>query len=71
MSLNEMVAELSSLTVAERQFLVRRALDLDEPELSTEDIREIERRLEDHHRDPSSALSLDEMKKRLHARFGA
>ncbi len=64
-----MLAELPALTVAERQLLIRRALDLDGAELSDEDLDLAEKRLADHHQHPKTAVSLDEMKKRLRTRF--
>ncbi len=69
MSFTEVLAELPMLTVAERQVLIRRALDLDEPSLLAEDEALIETRLADHKRDPASAVPLDEMKARLRSRF--
>lgn len=71
MSFTEVMAELPTLSVAERQILVRRALDLDESSLSPADEHEVERRLAAHRADPASALSLEEMKARLGARFNA
>ena len=68
MSLTEVLAELPSLTPAERQWLVRRALELDEPGLPAEDTALVERRLAEHHRDPSTSLPLDEVKARLRSR---
>jgi putative addiction module component (TIGR02574 family) len=46
-----------------------RALDLDEPALSAEDEALVERRLEDHRRNPESAVPLEEMKGRVRSRF--
>ena len=63
-----MLAELPALSVAERQAVIRRALELDDPGLSSEDELLVERRLADHRRDPKSALSLDDMKARLRGR---
>ncbi len=68
MSFTEVLAELPTLSVAERQMLVRQALDLDNPGLSAEDEALVEERLAAHRRDPSSALSLEEMKARLRER---
>ena len=68
MSFNEVLAELPALSVAQRQILVRRALDLDDPGLSAEDESLVEERLAAHRRDPSTALSLEEMKARLRER---
>ena len=69
MSFTEVLAELPALTVAERQLLIRRALDLDEPSLSAEDEALVEKRLAEHRRNPGSAVPLDEMKARLRSRF--
>lgn len=71
MSITEVLAELPALSVEERQLLVRRALDLDEPSLSLTDEAEIDRRLSAHQDDPASALSLDVMQARIRARFDA
>ena len=70
MSFTEVLAELPALTVAERQLLVRRALDLDEPALSPEDEALVEQRLAEHRRSPGSAVPLDEMMARVRSRFG-
>jgi putative addiction module component (TIGR02574 family) len=70
MSFTEVLRELPALTVAERQLLIRRALELDEAGLSEEDEAVVERRLADHRQHPGSAVPLDEMKARLRSRFG-
>lgn len=69
MSFTEVLAELPTLSVAERQMLVRRALNFDDPGLSAEDEALVEERLAAHRRDPSSALSLAEIKARLKERL--
>ena len=69
MSFTEVLAELPAMSVAERQLLVRRALDLDEPLLSAEDEGLVEKRLADHRRNPGSAVPLDAMKARVRTRF--
>ena len=68
MSFNEVIAELPGLTFEERQILIRRVLELDDPPLSPVDEELVEERLAAHHSDPSSSVSLDEMKSRLHSR---
>jgi len=65
MSFTEVLAELPALTVSQRQWLVRRALDLDEPALSENDDAVVEKRLEEHHLNPHSAVPLQEMKARV------
>ena len=68
-SFTQVLAELPSLSVSERQLLIRRALELDQTELSPEDEALVTKRLAEHHRNPQSAISLDEMKSRLRSRF--
>lgn len=68
MSFSEVLAELPALTVSERQWLIRRALDLDETALSEKDEAVVEKCLEDHRRNPNSAVPLEEMKARLRSR---
>jgi len=69
MSFNEVLAELPLLTVPQRQLLVRRAVELDDPVLAPADEAEVEKRLAEHRRDPQSAVSLEVMEKRLRSRF--
>jgi hypothetical protein len=70
MSFKEVLAELPSLSAGERQLLVRRALELDDPALSPEDEALVEERLAGHHQSPNSSIPLAEIKARLHSRFG-
>jgi hypothetical protein len=69
MSFTEVLEELPELTVGERQLLVRRALELDEPPLSQADEAMVEERLAAHRKNPASSVPLDEMKNRLRSRF--
>ena len=48
MSFNEVLAELPSLSVDQRQLLMRRALELDDPTLSAEDEAIVSERLAEH-----------------------
>jgi hypothetical protein len=68
MSFNEVIAELPRLTFEERQILIRRALELDDPALSATDEALVEQRLAEHNSDPGSSVPLDEMKRRLRSR---
>ena len=69
MSFTEVLNELPSLTVGERQLLVRRALELDEPPLSSADEKLVKERLAGHRQNPASSVPLDEMKSRLRSKF--
>jgi hypothetical protein len=68
MSFNEVIAELPRLTFEERQILIRRAVELDDPQLSAADELFVEKRLAEHHSDPTSSVPLDELKNRLSSR---
>jgi hypothetical protein len=69
MSFNEVIAELPNLTFEERQILISRALELDDPPLSPADEELVEARLAEHHADPSSSVPLAEFKDRLRSRL--
>jgi hypothetical protein len=69
MNFTEVLDELPALTVGQRQLLVRRALELDEPPLSLKDEMLVDERLAAHRKNPDSAVPLDQMKARLHSRF--
>lgn len=68
MSFAQVLEKLSNLTVAQRQIVIRRALELDEPELSASDEALVEKRLATHRKNPNSSVALDAMKKRLRRR---
>lgn len=62
MSLAEILEELPAFSIAERQLLVLRAIELDEPGLSTEDEELVKLRLAAQADDPSTAVSFHSMK---------
>ena len=70
MSFNEVLAELPSLTVEQRQLLMRRALEIDDLPLSPADEALVQERLAEYRTNPATAISLDEMEKRLRAHWG-
>jgi len=65
MSFAEVLEELPALTVQQRQVLIRRALELEEPPLSDTEEALVESRLAGHRQNPASSVTLDEMKRRL------
>ena len=69
MSFNEVLEELPALSIGERQMIIRRALELDEPPLSLADEALVEERLAAHRKNPTSSVPLDEMKNRLRSKF--
>lgn len=71
MSFQEVLQELPTFTVGERQLLMRRSLELDEPSLPLEDEALVEARMSEHQVNPASALSLDQITSKLRNRFAA
>ncbi|MBM3837968.1 MAG: hypothetical protein FJ398_08380 [Verrucomicrobia bacterium] len=69
MSFTQVLEELPSLTFEQRQAVIRRALELDDPPLSESDEKLIEARFAAHRADPNSSVPLDEMKARLRSRL--
>ena len=65
MSFAELLEELPGLTVEQRQMVIRRALELEERQLSDAEEALVATRLAAHHHHPASSVPLDEMKKRL------
>ncbi len=68
MSFNEVLQELPRLTLEQRQLLIRRALELDDPSLSDTDQHLVESRLAALRESSSSAISAEELKTRLRSR---
>jgi hypothetical protein len=68
MSFTEVLEEIANLTFEQRQLLIRRAIELDDPPLSDSEAALVEQRLAEHHADPDSSIPLDEMKIRLRSR---
>lgn len=71
MTITQILDELPGFSFEERQLLIRRAIELDDPPFSAADEAMIEARLKAHHDDPESSVSLDEMKARLRSRLKA
>jgi hypothetical protein len=68
MTFSQVLKELPRLTFEERQLLIRRAIELDDPPLSKAEETLVESRLAAHHLDPTSSLPLETLKKRLRSR---
>jgi hypothetical protein len=69
MSLTEVMNELSLLTTEERQLVISRALELDEPPFTAEDELLIESRRAAHRAQPETAVPFDEMMSRVKDRL--
>ena len=68
MSLNQVLEELPAFTFEERQLLMRRVIELDDPPLSEADETLVESRLAAHRSNPTSSLPLDALKEGLRSR---
>ena len=68
MSLSQVLEALPEFTVEERQLLIRRAIELDDPPFSEADETLVDSRLADHHLDATSSLPLEVLKERLRSR---
>lgn len=68
MSLSQVLEALSAFTFEERQLLVRRVIELDDPPLSEADETLVEARLARHHLNPTSSLPQETLKERLRSR---
>lgn len=69
MSFSEVLQELPNLTFEQRQLLVRRALELDDPGLSDTDQHLVESRLVALRESPASGVPAEELKTRLRSRY--
>jgi hypothetical protein len=69
MSLNEILAEIPKLSFAERQELVRRAIAVDDSELSPEERAILDERLEDFRRNPDSGVPAGKLKDEISRRL--
>jgi putative addiction module component (TIGR02574 family) len=68
MSKAEILAEIPKLTPEERDEL-RQKLDEFDDDLTTEELALIDARMEEHRRDPGSAVPIDDLKSSLRAQF--
>jgi putative addiction module component (TIGR02574 family) len=62
MSLTEILAVIPKLSFEERQELVRRAIEVEDDELTADEKLILEKRLEDFRRDPSSGIPAEQLK---------
>lgn len=68
MSLSQILEALPEFTIEERQLLIRRAIELDDPPLSRADETLVDSRLAAHHTNPTSSVPLEQLKERLRSR---
>lgn len=62
MSLTEILAEIPKLSFSERQELVRRAIAIEDEELTTEENAILDQRLEDFRLNPASGVPAEDLK---------
>lgn len=68
MSLSQVLEALPAFTLEERQLVIRRLIELDDPPLSEADETLVESRLAAHHMNPTSSMPLEVIKERLRLR---
>lgn len=61
----QVLEELAAFTFEERQLLIRRVIELDDPPLPEPDETLIESRLAEQHLNPTSSLPLETLKEHL------
>jgi len=62
MSLTEILAQIPKLSFAERQELVRRAIEIEDHDLTAEEKAILDERLADFHRTPNSGIPAEQLK---------
>ena len=62
MSLTEILAEIPKLSFAERQELVRRAIEVEDHDLTAEEKAILDERLEDFRHNPNSGIAAEQLK---------
>jgi hypothetical protein len=65
MSLAEILDEIPKLSFADRQALIRRAVELDDEALTPDEETILDERLEDFRSNPDAGVSLEELKSRV------
>jgi uncharacterized protein Smg (DUF494 family) len=68
MSFTELLENLETLTPEQREIVIQRAIELEEPILTSEQAQLVAERLEQYRRSPESFITIDELEKRLNSR---
>jgi putative addiction module component (TIGR02574 family) len=69
MSLAEILAEIPKLSFAERQELVRRAIEVEDQDLTAEEKAILDERLEDFRRNPDSGIPAEQLQNEVSQRL--
>jgi putative addiction module component (TIGR02574 family) len=65
MSLTEILAEIPKLSFAERQELIRRAIEVEDQDLTAEEKAVLDQRLANFHQDPDSGIPAERLKEEV------
>jgi putative addiction module component (TIGR02574 family) len=71
MSLTEILDEIPKLSFAERQELVRRAIEVEDADLAPEEKALLDERLNDFRRNPNSGVPADQLKAEISRRLNS
>jgi len=69
MSLTEILAEIPKLSFAERQELVRRAIEVEDQDLTAEERAILDQRLADFRSNPNSGIPAEQLKAKVSRRL--
>ena len=69
MSLTEILAEIPKLSFSERQELIRRAIEVEDHDLTSEEKAILDERLEDFHRSSNSGILAEQLKDEVSRRL--
>jgi len=69
MSFAEILEEIPNLSFAERQELVRRAISLDDNDLTPGENALLDARMEDFRRDPGAGIPLEQLREHIAGRL--
>jgi hypothetical protein len=69
MSFAEILEEIPNLSFAQRQELVRRAIAVDEDDLTPEENALLDARMEDFRRDPEAGIPLEQLREHIAGRL--
>jgi putative addiction module component (TIGR02574 family) len=71
MSLTEILAEIPKLSLAEREQVVRRAIEVEDADLAPEEKALLDERLNDFRRNPNSGVPADQLKAEISRRLNS
>jgi putative addiction module component (TIGR02574 family) len=71
MSLTEILAEIPKLSFTERQELMRRAIEVEDADLTPEEKAILDQRLDDFRRNPNSGVPAEQLKTEVSRRLNS